>query len=559
MKIFIGVIKNPKNSKILIATLLLGCAFLAGFFYECQMSYTMEKNRATVETINLTRVLQEHVNGSFQSTDLVLRELKTILETGRHQGEINKNKYNKIFLERRLRLPEVRSFKAADKNGEYIVDDGGLQNYSNLSDRAYFHALKHANDDELVISQPVISRTNHIWVVVLARRLVDSKGNFDGVILGTIPLSYFKNQFEKLDLGEEGLIGLYDMNMVTHVRIPWEDKNVGRKMELSQRFKNFINSNHSYITLDSASPLDGITRLMTFRKLGDYDFIVGVGVSDQQFMASWKKRTIIYLTFIVLSFTVFGLFLFMYLWSQEELEVQRHQAIQASKLSSLGEMAGGVAHEINNPLTIISALATRTKKNLKDSTVSIEKSEENLDKIINTVDRIAKIIRGLRAFSRDSNGDAFSKKSVQELIDMALELCGERYKENGIQLRVEWDSKAEVECREVQIVQVLVNLLNNSLDAISSLKEKWIKISTKETDKLVFIYVSDSGKGISEEVSEKMMMPFFTTKEVGKGTGLGLSISKGIIEAHHGKFYYQQDEEGHTCFVLELKKSLKYS
>lgn len=559
MKIFFGVIKNPKNSKILVATLLLGAAFLVGFLYECRVSYQMEKNRAMVETVNLSRVLQEHINGSFQSTDLVLRELQSDLNAHRQLGPIDKTKYNKIFLERRLRLPQVRSFKAVDKNGEYIVDDGGLQNYSNLTDRVYFQLLKHSKDDDLVISRPVISKTNHIWVVVLARKLIDSNGKFDGVIMGTIPLSYFKNQFEKLDLGHEGLIGLYDTNLVTHVRIPWDDKNIGRKLTMSSRVKNFLESSSEYMSMDSTSPLDGVDRLVTLRKLGNYDFIVGVGLSVNQFMASWLKRTIIYFIFISLSFGVFSIFIFKYLWSQEELETQRHQAIQASKLTSLGEMAGGVAHEINNPLTIISALATRTKKNLKDSSVSIEKSEENLDRIISTVDRIAKIIRGLRAFSRDSNGDSFSNKRVSDIVEMALELCQERFKDHGVQIRVEWDSTVEIECREVQIVQVLVNLLNNSLDAIGSLKEKWIKISVQELEKTVLIVVVDSGSGINENIAEKMMMPFFTTKEIGKGTGLGLSISKGIIEAHHGKFYYQLDNEGHTSFILELKKSLKNS
>lgn len=545
---------------MLVATLLLSLVFLAGFIYECRSSYQMEKGRAAVETVNLSRVLQEHINSSFQSTDLVLRELKEDLEAAKLKGKVDTAAFNKIFLEKRLRLPHVRSFKAADKNGEYIIDDGGVQNYLRLSDRAYFKALKNSKEDELIISRPVISRTNHIWIIVLARKLVDKQGNFDGVVVGTIPLSYFKNQFEKLDLGEKGLLGLYDLNMVTHVRIPWSEKNIGMQFKISEDFKKFLeNTNDNYLTMDSTSPLDKVHRLVTFRKLGNYDFVVGVGVTDDQFMAAWQKRTIIYFVFITMCFTIFGIFIFKYLWSQEELEMQRQQAIQASKLSSLGEMAGGVAHEINNPLTIISALATRTKKGLRDQTMTVEKAEDNLDRIISTVDRIAKIIRGLRAFSRDSNGDSFTKKHVRDILEMALELCHERFKDNGIQIRVEWEGNAEIECREIQIVQVLVNLLNNSLDAISNLGEKWVKISVKESDETVFIYVVDSGFGISEEVREKMMMPFYTTKEIGKGTGLGLSISKGIIEAHQGKFYYQSDVDHHTCFVLELRKSLKGS
>ena len=95
--------------------------------------------------------------------------------------------------------------------------------------------------------------------------------------------------------------------------------------------------------------------------------------------------------------------------------------------------------------------------------------------------------------------------------------------------------------------------LNNSLDALFILPEKWVKIRVESKKDLVIIHVIDSGLGIKEEIAEQMMIPFFTTKEIGKGTGLGLSISKGIVEAHNGKFYYQR-ENGHTSFVIELKK-----
>ena len=92
----------------------------------------------------------------------------------------------------------------------------------------------------------------------------------------------------------------------------------------------------------------------------------------------------------------------------------------------------------------------------------------------------------------------------------------------------------------------------------SALPEKWIEISAEDLGAKVIIRVTDSGPGVSEQVVDQIMLPFFTTKEVGKGTGLGLSISKGIIESHEGKFYYELNE-GHTSFVLELKKYLTNS
>lgn len=553
------VIENPKNTRFLLVTCFFSLLLLGGFVYESNKSYHAEKRRAETETINLSRVLQEHIDSSFQSTDLVLLELQGVIGRAKKDHiKFPSAEINKVFLDRRLRLPQVRSFKAVDKNGEYIVDDGGVQNTANVRDREYFQYLKESTTNNVYISRPVVSKTNHIWVVILARKVVDQKGNFDGVIFGSIPLSYFKGQFEKLDLGKGGLIGLYDLNLTTHVRIPWNEEHIGKQISKSKKFTQFMESGEGLLVTDSSSPVDQVRRVLTVRKLSLYPYVVSVGLSVDQFLKEWKKRTIIYLVFILFVFVGFSIFLFIYLWSQQELEAQRQQAIQASKLSSLGEMASGVAHEINNPLTIISALATRTKKNLHDSNIPLTKSEENLDKIVATVDRIAKIIRGLRAFSRDSNGDIFAKKKVNEIIEMTLELCHERFRDNGIEIKLDLDPSAEVDCREVQIVQVLVNLLNNSLDAISNMPVKWIKVSVKDLGQKVAIIVTDSGLGIKEEVVDQMMMPFYTTKEVGKGTGLGLSISKGIIESHLGKFYYQRDD-GHTSFVIELRKNIKRS
>ena len=558
MNIFHSVVKKSKNSKIIVATFVLFLIFLTGFVYESYISYKAELRRAEIENINLTRVLQEHINGAFKSIDLVLYELQKVTE-GKQNGSANKSiNLNSFFLERRLSLPQLRSFKAVDKNGEYIVDDSGLVNSVNIADRDYFQMLKKTNIDELVISKPVVSKRNNVWVLVLARRLVDKKGDFNGVVLGTIPLEYFIKQFEKLDLGQGGLLALYDHQLVTHVRVPWLEAYMGKQIPIRPIMKSFFEGNDLYIITRTRSTVDGVERLHTTRKLENYPFVVTVGQSTQQILKEWKKRTTIYGISILVVFTVFIVFLFLFLRSQDQLEEQRNQAIQASKLSSLGEMAGGIAHEINNPLTIISALATRTKKNLMDKTIPLDKSHENLDKVIMTVDRIAKIIKGLRAFSRDSNGEPFRYKKVSEIVEMTLELCQERFRDNGIEIKLAINADVEIHCREIQIVQVLVNLLNNSLDATSALPEKWIEISAEDLGAKVIIRVTDSGPGVSEQVVDQIMLPFFTTKEVGKGTGLGLSISKGIIESHEGKFYYELNE-GHTSFVLELKKYLTNS
>jgi PAS domain S-box-containing protein len=227
--------------------------------------------------------------------------------------------------------------------------------------------------------------------------------------------------------------------------------------------------------------------------------------------------------------------------------------VQSAKMASLGEMAGGIAHEINNPLTIIQGKASLLLKKSQNGGLSEAYTQEHLEKIVSTCERIAKIVNGLRTFSRSGEKDPFTPIKLQKIITDTEDLCAEKFKNHCVKLEIAPVSDTTISCRSVQLSQVLLNLLNNSFDAISPLEEKWIHIDTALLDTVVRITVTDSGNGIPAEVAAKIMQPFFTTKETGKGTGLGLSISRGIVEEHGGKLYLDQSS-AHTKFILEIPR-----
>lgn len=230
---------------------------------------------------------------------------------------------------------------------------------------------------------------------------------------------------------------------------------------------------------------------------------------------------------------------------------QQAKIFATAKMSSLGEMAGGVAHEINNPLAIIHARSRQLRQFVSDSSENKEQIFDGLDRIENTVMRIAKIVRGLRSFARNADGDPFVVVPIASVIDDALELCRERFRNNSIDLRFDAAMDVLVSCRPTQIAQVLLNLLNNAYDAVEMLETRWVEIRVNVAATQCQIFVTDSGTGIERSVRERMMEPFFTTKPVGKGTGLGLSIIRGIMEIHKGRFYFDADHPN-TRFVLEL-------
>lgn len=224
---------------------------------------------------------------------------------------------------------------------------------------------------------------------------------------------------------------------------------------------------------------------------------------------------------------------------EENRRSMEAQLGESARLSALGEMASGMAHEINNPLAIISGKASILRGRLESGSINREAASKDLETIERTIERISKIIRGLKLYSRNAEGDPFEPTSLVAIIDDTMQFCSERIRNHGISLLIDCDPQAVFACRPGQISQVLMNLISNALDAVSDAREKWIRVAGRRDKDFVEFTVSDSGPGVPNEIVEKIMQPFFTTKEVGKGTGLGLSISKGIVETHNGTLTYK--------------------
>jgi signal transduction histidine kinase len=249
---------------------------------------------------------------------------------------------------------------------------------------------------------------------------------------------------------------------------------------------------------------------------------------------------------------IYSITLILIYFFTTHIKILKKRAIEQSKFSALGIMSAGIAHEINNPLAIIIGRAELIAKqiSLKNDT----NIEVHLLNIIKTADRISKIITGLRSFSRETNTDPFVKVISNNLISAAIDLCSEKLNQNQIKLTVNTMNDFVIMGSEGQLIQVLVNLINNSCDAIQLASEKWIQIEVQHDQ----IKVIDSGQGISRKIANKIMQPFFTTKEPGKGTGLGLSISKGIIEKHGGEIILDESSPN-TTFIIRFNRTAPQS
>ncbi len=243
-----------------------------------------------------------------------------------------------------------------------------------------------------------------------------------------------------------------------------------------------------------------------------------------------------------------------------ELEMSRIRLTSKSRLASLGQMAGGIAHEINNPLAVIQGYAMTLRKLVGEGPPhDAERVHHVVSRIEATVERAARIVRSLRTLSRDAENDPLVDYSVARLLEEVLDLCRERFRNNDISLVCDMvDPGVLVQCRPVELGQVLLNLLTNAFDSLQPMEARAgtrrVIVGVSRDGDRVRIRVSDNGPGISPEHVEQIFFPFFTTKEVGKGAGLGLPISMQIVKAHGGRLWYEQEGE-ETCFLVELRRS----
>ena len=233
-------------------------------------------------------------------------------------------------------------------------------------------------------------------------------------------------------------------------------------------------------------------------------------------------------------------------------ELERVKSIQQSKLASLGELSAGIAHEINNPLAIIMGNLGIIKQFINDP----EKIEERVFKISKSCDRINQIVKNLKKFSRASDEAKHETIVFQNVVEEAISLAEFKAKEFQTPITLVSNSNCSILCNEIELEQVIINLINNAIDATKDLKDRWVKVSIEESSEFVELRIWDSGRGIPLDVQEKIFDPFFTSKEVGEGTGLGLSITKGIVENHNGTIEIDNDSLN-TCFLLKFKKRIE--
>ncbi len=241
--------------------------------------------------------------------------------------------------------------------------------------------------------------------------------------------------------------------------------------------------------------------------------------------------------------------------NQKRIEAEK-QSLQSSKLATLGEMAAGIAHEINNPLTIISGNIEMIEFQLRkinarvDLTRYVESCERNISRITN-------LVSSLKRMSYNNKEEVLEDVELNTIFEDAFSFSKEKMKHDGIKFSINVDdSSTIVNCNSLYVSQVLLNLVNNAIHAISKHEDPWIKITNKRDKNYIYIEVTDSGKGIATDVADKIFNPFFTTKDINNGTGLGLSLSKNMAIRSGGDLNLDRGHKN-TRFILKIPLSIQ--
>lgn len=249
---------------------------------------------------------------------------------------------------------------------------------------------------------------------------------------------------------------------------------------------------------------------------------------------------------------------------QNQIKEEQKRTAHQAKLATIGELAAGVGHEINNPLTIANGQIRTLRRVLSENNIKDERSEMAIGAYQDASNRIKNIVKGLKSFSR-MDSDDFEVFDLKEMTKSTINLVREIYSKEGIQISDHYPISKEntsIFGNQGKIQQVLMNLLSNAKDSLIEMHPKWdekektIEVELECLNKELSLKVTDNGKGILDNDAPKIFDAFYTTKDRNKGTGIGLAISERIIKEHEGDISFESSKEN-TTFKVELPYAMK--
>jgi two-component system NtrC family sensor kinase len=619
------------RKRLIAGVLMINLLIIGLTCYSLYSSWQQYLKRIETTSENLARALELSIDGIFDKINIALLAVKYEAERELVNGGITLPAINDCIAKQRGNITEIDNLRIADAKGDILY--GVFQKSvapANIADREYFIKLRDNPQAGLFIAKPLFGRVSNKWIIIIARRVNNPDGSFAGVVHGNISLDFFLKHFASFSLGNHDVITLRDSDLGLIARNP-EAKGIGiGNRTVSKEFSQLIQKGHDSGTYTNPGSIDAVQRIFSYRKITDYPLYIIVGLAIADYRKEWLHNSLkmLSLAACIAVVTLISSRIVVRKWEQgrkaneelsqyrlhletlvsqrtEELSLKQQQLtklneelnyriadevaqnrkkdqilLHQDKMSSIGQLAARVAHEINNPLAFIASnLATLkgyvetlerfysfllglVEKNCsgeelhmlreatlkQDITFILEDIGPLIDESSEGADRVKRIVHDLKDFARMEDGN-FELVDLNDCVRSTINIV-----RNEIKYVADLDLKLgeipPVNCSRHQISQVIINLLVNAAHSIRN--HGSIIVSTYRENGHVVLKVSDTGHGMPEEVRKRVFDPFFTTKEVGEGTGLGLSISYSIVKKHGGEITVESGEGVGSAFTITL-------
>lgn len=540
---------NPAYSVVAAAAVLimsLWASLQVYIDFEKKDAYESASRLAT----NYTRTFEEHtvrtVRVLDQTTVFVKREYELL------GNQLNLEAYGRdgVFIDQFYNLIGV-----VDAQG-WVTKVNRPLPPSNVADREHFQVHVAEDSKKLFISKPVLGRSSGKWSVQFTRRINKADGSFGGIVVTSLDPYYFTEFYRSVDIGPGSVAALVGLDGIVRARRTEQSSEIGQDISSSILFKEMAKSPAG--TYRSASQVDGVHRLYSYRKLKDYPLVVVVGIDEGAILSEFNQHLKILNTlggFITLLLLIAAAALTFLLRNQQRvqdsLRRSEQEAVSANRMKS--EFLARMSHELRTPLNGILGFSEYLKDSSKDTehrevAETIHDAGLHLLSLVNATLDLAKIEAGKMEINR-------RPENLSSVVRRVATLHQPAASKKQIAINVNFDSTlpAMIECDATKVVQVLNNLVHN---AIKFTDRGEVTVSVNRDNTGIRFAVADTGPGISRESQALLFDRFrqldsFATR-THEGSGLGLALAKELVELMGGRIWVDSELGVGTTFFFTL-------
>ncbi|WHU02818.1 MULTISPECIES: ATP-binding protein [unclassified Sphingomonas] len=559
MKSFWAILRQPAARIVVAAALSFVIISWIAVIWQIREDAATAIQSASRENRSRVVAFEQYVRRTLELADLATEYLGE-----RYGGRIDQGdstRPNLITLPSYFR-PMITGAEIADRDGNirFTTKPTGP---INVKDKRVFRELLAAPGIARAISNPSEALNSKGAVLLIARSWRDAKGAFAGAVAVDIPTDRFVDFNAGLRYRPDDLISIISLRGMTLARREGETVSWGQDLKGKEVMRQQMA--HPDGEYWGPSAIDGKRRLFSHQRLASYPIFVTSGIGEHDILGPAQQRARWFLVLVSALTLVVGALLALYFrhvlkqqQARRRFDVIRDEFAHSARVSSLSEMAGGLAHELNQPLAAASNFLSVGELMLKGDG-SREAALLQVRQARSQITRAGDIIRRIRDYLAKGSAD-LRIEAIDDVINDAIELA--RGAKVAPSARITYSSAqpaARALIDRVQIQQVLVNLIRNAEEAMASLppEQRAIRISCAvASDEFLRICVEDTGPGIPDAVFGKFNMPFISTK-ADKGLGIGLSICRSIIEVHGGEFKAENLTRGAMiCFTVPRDPTL---